>query len=375
MPVSSIGELPDTFNNLPDGGKKIAMEVLNDRLAAGDSEEKAIKKAWGAVKRTYKQVDDKWVKAENVFKKDIISEGDEVITTDGKYFTATLDWLNELDVNTEDYNHKPYIPFHHSEHLKDNTGFVRGVWVEGGTLYGAFDITDEDVASKVNKTVEDVSLGARGFSLVDGQPQGGYVHEVSITNDPFIKDQGQFVKLENTTYIKRGGDNVSDEKTIKGWIDERIAAITPDALKPDTKLIAELDASKTKVTELEGKVTELENVTKERDTLKAEKDTADAKATELEWTKEFDAGVLAKKVTPGEKESMLEDVPDPERLKAHLEKRQPNEAINFKGQDPVKKPGEGLTTADENAMKDTNLDPTNEEDVKRYEKAKTQMAE
>jgi len=62
MPYATIDELPDTFNNLPDPAKRQAMEVVNSSLAAGDDEETAIRKAWGAVKRSWHQSGEQWVK-------------------------------------------------------------------------------------------------------------------------------------------------------------------------------------------------------------------------------------------------------------------------------------------------------------------------
>lgn len=62
MPYQSIAELPTTFNRLPAAAKAIALAVVNSSLAAGDDEETAIRKAWGAVKRSYEQRGEEWVK-------------------------------------------------------------------------------------------------------------------------------------------------------------------------------------------------------------------------------------------------------------------------------------------------------------------------
>lgn len=64
-PYKNIDELPDSIKNvLPVGAQIIWLQVFNKALKQGDSEETAIKKAWGAVKKKYKKVQDKkkWVK-------------------------------------------------------------------------------------------------------------------------------------------------------------------------------------------------------------------------------------------------------------------------------------------------------------------------
>jgi len=66
MPYSSIADLPPTFKNLPSGAKSIALAAVNNLLSKGESEESAIRQAWGAVKKSYKQEGDKWVKMEEL---------------------------------------------------------------------------------------------------------------------------------------------------------------------------------------------------------------------------------------------------------------------------------------------------------------------
>lgn len=49
------------FKGLPDKAYKQWEAVYKSSKAAGDSESKAAKKAWGTVKKKYKKVGDKWV--------------------------------------------------------------------------------------------------------------------------------------------------------------------------------------------------------------------------------------------------------------------------------------------------------------------------
>ena len=47
---------------LPKRANEIWKKVYQSAIDAGDSEDKAAKKAWGAVEKSYKKVGDKWVK-------------------------------------------------------------------------------------------------------------------------------------------------------------------------------------------------------------------------------------------------------------------------------------------------------------------------
>jgi len=47
---------------LPKKADDIWEKVYQSAIDAGDSEEKAARKAWGAVEKSYKKVGDKWVK-------------------------------------------------------------------------------------------------------------------------------------------------------------------------------------------------------------------------------------------------------------------------------------------------------------------------
>lgn len=63
MPYATISDLPPTFAKLPDAAKRTALTVVNDMLDAGDEDTVAIKKAWGAVKRSWVQGEGgAWVK-------------------------------------------------------------------------------------------------------------------------------------------------------------------------------------------------------------------------------------------------------------------------------------------------------------------------
>ena len=61
MPYSSVSELPKGVQDLPGHAKKIFMSAFNAAYKQYNSEEKAFKVAWAAVKNKYKKEGDKWV--------------------------------------------------------------------------------------------------------------------------------------------------------------------------------------------------------------------------------------------------------------------------------------------------------------------------
>ena len=62
MPYSKISELPEGTSKLPSGAKNIYMKAYNAAYTKGWPEDRRHSYAWGAVKRRYKKVGDKWVK-------------------------------------------------------------------------------------------------------------------------------------------------------------------------------------------------------------------------------------------------------------------------------------------------------------------------
>jgi len=56
------GRSARSSRGLPKKANDMWKKVYQSALDAGDSEEKAAKKAWGAVEKSYKKVGDKWVK-------------------------------------------------------------------------------------------------------------------------------------------------------------------------------------------------------------------------------------------------------------------------------------------------------------------------
>ncbi len=56
------GRSARSSRGLPKKANAIWKEVYQSALDAGDSEEKAARKAWGVVEKSYKKVGEKWVK-------------------------------------------------------------------------------------------------------------------------------------------------------------------------------------------------------------------------------------------------------------------------------------------------------------------------
>lgn len=62
MPCGRSSSKSKNSRGLPKKADEIWKKVYQSAIDAGDSEEKASKKAWGAVEKGYKKVGDKWVK-------------------------------------------------------------------------------------------------------------------------------------------------------------------------------------------------------------------------------------------------------------------------------------------------------------------------
>jgi len=62
MPCEKSSSKSKKSRGLPKKANEIWKKVYQSATDAGDSEEKAAKKAWGAVEKSYKKVGDKWVK-------------------------------------------------------------------------------------------------------------------------------------------------------------------------------------------------------------------------------------------------------------------------------------------------------------------------
>ena len=59
------GRSARSSRGLPKKANDMWKKVYQSALDAGDSEDKAAKKAWGAVEKNYKKVGDKWIKRSN----------------------------------------------------------------------------------------------------------------------------------------------------------------------------------------------------------------------------------------------------------------------------------------------------------------------
>jgi len=62
MPCGRSSSKSKKSRGLPKKANEIWQNVYQSAIDAGDSEDKAAKKAWGAVEKSYKKVGDKWVK-------------------------------------------------------------------------------------------------------------------------------------------------------------------------------------------------------------------------------------------------------------------------------------------------------------------------
>lgn len=62
MPCGKSSSKSKRSRDLPKKANEIWKKVYQSAIDAGDSEDKAAKKAWGAVEKSYKKVGDKWIK-------------------------------------------------------------------------------------------------------------------------------------------------------------------------------------------------------------------------------------------------------------------------------------------------------------------------
>lgn len=63
MPWSTNKELPKNIkNNLPEPAQTIFRNAFNNAIKNNQSEEIAMKIAWAAVKRSFKKINNKWVR-------------------------------------------------------------------------------------------------------------------------------------------------------------------------------------------------------------------------------------------------------------------------------------------------------------------------
>lgn len=82
------------FKNMPKEANDLWEKVYNSSKEAGDSEEKAAKKAWGTVKKSYKKVGDKWVKKESKINSDVFIDLDQI-----EAYSAVLENIRRIIFN------------------------------------------------------------------------------------------------------------------------------------------------------------------------------------------------------------------------------------------------------------------------------------
>lgn len=158
MPYGNTQELPSTFGNLPAAAKRIALEVVNDRLEAGDDEQTAIKKAWGAVKRSFRQEGEEWVAKDNELKTvnivnfPIWSTG----TFNGDEYT--LADLHEMKRAHEELPLKPFAKLGHDPAQKVSGAPAVG-WIENLKVDEEEEVLYADVMRVPEKLGELIKVG------------------------------------------------------------------------------------------------------------------------------------------------------------------------------------------------------------------------
>ena len=129
----------------------------------------------------------------------------------GQKVELTTQFFDELVKNFKAGDDIP-IPLGHAG-MKDptkNTGYVTGLERVGNNLYALMNITEPDVAQKINnKTIKGVSIGVALSEVV-----GKVLNHIALTLQPALPDLGDFAALEMQVQI------LELEKTVKGSADE-----------------------------------------------------------------------------------------------------------------------------------------------------------
>jgi hypothetical protein len=240
------------------------------------------------------------------FVKEVITEGAYVHPQNkNQQMNMTVErfqeWVNNFKKKLVDI---VYVPFNHSDHPNDNTGFIEDLFIGNSetkpgkkALFAKFNIVLDDVASKIGKTILGNSIGVeRFFSPETGEDMGEVMGHIALTNEPYIPHLGEFravafskdanVNITNYVMEREANNNHSEdllmtnEEILK--MQEKMLELERKAKESDDK--AEL-ARKEKEFEAE-KVKKMEVAAFERD--------VDSEMTKL---------VLSKKLLPAEKDA------------------------------------------------------------------------
>jgi hypothetical protein len=240
------------------------------------------------------------------FVKEVITEGEYCHPQNkSKQMNMTVqrfqEWVSNFKKKLVDI---VYVPFNHSDHPLDNTGFIDDLYIGDSetkpgkkALFAKFNIVLDEVASKIGKTILGNSIGVeRFFSPETGEDMGEVMGHIALTNEPYIPHLGEFravafskdanVNITNYVMERQANDNHAEDSNMTN---EEILKMQEEILelKRRTKDAEDKAEMSRKEKEFEAeKVKKMEVVAFERD--------VDSEMTKL---------VLSKKLLPAEKDS------------------------------------------------------------------------
>ncbi len=133
------------------------------------------------------------------FKKEVLRVGRWTHPVTGEDLDFDQAFLERLAKNTAQWielGNKVWFPAGHTADVRANLGFWPRFEVEGERLVGQVDVLDDEAASKVGKTIQDVSAAIHfGAVASTGQDFEAVIEHVAATPEPVIPGQTNFVRL------------------------------------------------------------------------------------------------------------------------------------------------------------------------------------
>lgn len=191
------------------------------------------------------------LEGDNIFKK-VVAKVGRYISSNGKAVTLTKELFQEL---IDTFKGNVPIPRGHKGFYDPlmNTGWVKGLSLDGDNLVADMEFTDKEVTQKVkDKTIKDVSIGV----IKDNGKK--VLEHIAITLNPAISDLGDFVsvapegvKLEKYEFegCEKKEEIMADE--VKEVVTEAVSEPVKEELETVSKEKEEFEAAKVKVLELE----------------------------------------------------------------------------------------------------------------------------
>ena len=138
------------------------------------------------------------------FVKEVIREGEWIHPQNSSLkFKVTLDrmkeWVNNFKNKVVDI---VAVPIKHSDNPMDNTGIIEDLFISGKSLFAKFNITLNEVAEKIGKTILGCSVGIEKdyMNTETGENYGEVINHIALTNNPYIPGLGEF----EATFSKDG---------------------------------------------------------------------------------------------------------------------------------------------------------------------------